>query len=105
MRPEAFPPEIRSDLIPAPAGHLTYRCLGCQATFDIKKLLYTCEACGQVLLIDDTNFDRLKTISGEKWRRIFDYRKMLTLPALKGIYRYHEFIGPIIPLEPDGSGQ
>ena len=24
---------------------------------------------------------------------------MLTLPALKGIYRYHEFIGPVMPLE------
>ena len=33
------------------------------------------------------------------WRRIFDYRKLLTLPALKGIYRYHEFIGPVLPLE------
>jgi hypothetical protein len=33
------------------------------------------------------------------WRRIFDFRRMLNLPALKGIYRYHEFIGPVIPLE------
>ena len=24
---------------------------------------------------------------------------MLTVPALKGIYRYHEFIGPVIPLD------
>ena len=24
---------------------------------------------------------------------------MLTIPALKGIYLYHEFIGPVIPLE------
>ena len=27
------------------------------------------------------------------------YRKMLNIPALKGIYRYHEFIGPVIPLK------
>ena len=24
---------------------------------------------------------------------------MLGMPALKGIYRYHEFIGPVLPLE------
>ncbi|MBW2572505.1 MAG: pyridoxal-phosphate dependent enzyme, partial [Deltaproteobacteria bacterium] len=36
---------------------------------------------------------------GEIWRTIFDYRKMLTIPALKGIYLYHEFIGPVIPLD------
>ena len=40
-----------------------------------------------------------QAIPGPLWRRIFDYRKMLTLTALKGIYRYHEFIGPVIPLE------
>ena len=54
---------------------------------------------GQVLLIFDANFERLKKIPGRIWRNIFDYRKMLTIPALKGIYLYHEFIGPVIPLE------
>src|SRR5210317_1484038 len=33
------------------------------------------------------------------FKRIFDYRRMLNDPALKGIYRYHEFIGPVIPLK------
>ena len=99
MKPEDFPENIRSYLIPAPAGRLTYQCLGCRTVFDIKKLLYTCPDCGQVLLIEDADADRLKTISGEMWRRIFDYRKMLSIPALKGIYRYHEFLGPIMPLD------
>ena len=99
MKPDAFPEDIRPYLIPAPAGQLTYRCLDCQAIFDIEKLLYTCPKCGQVLLIDDADPGRLKAVSGKQWRRIFDYRKMLTLPALKGIYRYHEFIGPILPLD------
>ena len=53
----------------------------------------------QVLLIEDLNGPRLKQIPDCLWRRIFDYRKMLTLTALKGIYRYHEFIGPVVPLE------
>jgi threonine synthase len=51
------------------------------------------------LLIYDRNFSRLKKIAGELWQQIFDYRKMLNTDALKGIYRFHEFIGPVIPLE------
>lgn len=99
MKPEDFPEEIRPHLIPRPDGKLMYRCLGCRAVFDIAKLLYTCPDCDQVLLIENAQADRLKSISGEKWRRIFDYRKMLTTPALQGIYRYHEFLGPIMPLD------
>lgn len=99
MKPEDFPENIQPYLIPAPTGRLTYQCLGCKAVFDIKKLLYTCPDCGQVLLIDNPDTDRLKAISGKMWRRIFDYRKMLSISALKGIYRYHEFLGPIMPLD------
>ena len=76
-----------------------YRCLGCGREYGIDELLYTCPDCGQVLLIFDENFERLKKIPGRIWRNIFDYRKMLTIPALKGIYLYHEFIGPVIPME------
>jgi len=76
-----------------------YRCLGCGRTHGIEKLLYTCPHCRQVLLIEDRNFEALKKIDAALWRRIFDFRKTLSLPALQGIYRFHEFIGPNIPLE------
>ena len=99
MKPETFPKEIQPYLIPEPSGHLIYRCLGCAAEFDIEKLLYTCPRCGQVLLIYDQQFEARKQISGSLWHQIFDYRRMSTLPALKGIYRFHEFIGPVIPLD------
>ena len=99
MKPQDFPKEIRPYLQPSHQGRLIYRCLGCQAEFGIEKLAYVCPQCGQVLLIYDQNAARLKEISGELWQRIFDYRRMLNLDALKGIYRYHEFIGPVIPLE------
>lgn len=99
MKPEQFPKDIQSHLLPKPSGELVYRCLGCEGEFDIDRLLYTCPDCGKVLLIHDLGFDRLKTVSGDMWRRIFDYRKMLTVPSLKGIYRFHEFIGPVLPLE------
>jgi threonine synthase len=72
--------------------------LGCRAEHGIESLLYTCPDCGSVLLIHDRGFDRLKAVDGELWQRIFDYRRMLKIPAVKGIFRYHEFIGPVIPL-------
>ena len=98
MRHDQFPEEIRPHLVPEPGGELIYRCLGCRTEHGIESLLYTCPDCGSVLLIHDRRFDRLKAIDGELWQRIFDYRRMLKRPALKGIYRYHEFIGPVIPL-------
>ncbi|MBW2367861.1 MAG: threonine synthase [Deltaproteobacteria bacterium] len=99
MKQADFPQEIQSALIPFPRGQLRYRCLGCRRTYNIQKLLYTCPDCEQVLLLEDAHFDRLKETAGVMWRRIFDHRKMLTIPALKGIYRYHEFIGPVLPLD------
>ena len=99
MKAEDFPRDIRSHLMPSHNGHLIYRCLGCGKEYGIKELLYICPECRQVLLIYDENHNRLKDLSGEQWQRIFDYRKMLNIDALKGIYRYHEFIGPVIPLD------
>ena len=99
MKADDFPQDIRPYLMPSHAGRLIYRCLGCGREYGIEKLLYICPKCRQVLLIHDQNFDRLKNISGALWQQIFDYRKMLNIDALKGIYRYHEFIGPVLPLD------
>ena len=99
MKPQDFPKEIIPFILPNHDSELVYRCLGCGHSFGIEKLLYTCPDCSQVLLIYDNNFELLKEKSAKVWRSIFDYRKMLTIPALKGIYLYHEFIGPAIPLE------
>lgn len=98
MKPESFPKKIRPYIIPKHKGNLVYRCLGCGREYDIEKLLYICPDCGRVLLIHDLNFKYLKEIPGKKWREIFDYRRMIKIPALNGIYRYHEFIGPVMPL-------
>ncbi len=95
---EDIPKDLRPLLVPSPGGHMIYRCLGCGGAYGIERLLYTCPDCGAVLLIQDRDFDRLKEIPGSRWRRLFDFRRMLKTPALQGIYRYHEFIGPVIPL-------
>ncbi|MDL2329003.1 threonine synthase [Desulfosarcina sp. OttesenSCG-928-A07] len=99
MKLDQFPESVRPHLIPTPGGNLVYHCLACQTEYDIASLLYTCPNCGAVLLINDRDKDRLKAVSGETWQQILDYRRMLKIPALKGIYRYHEFIGPVLPLE------
>ena len=99
MKIDQFPSEMQPHVIPEIHGEYLYRCLGCQSSFGIDELLYTCPRCDSVLLIEDSQWDRLKEVPGAKWRSIFDYRKMLNIPALSGIYRFHELIGSIIPLE------
>jgi threonine synthase len=99
VKREDFPEHIQPYLIPEPGGHVVYRCLGCGKEYDIDRLLYVCPGCGSVLLLADLAFDRLKSIPKEIWHEIFDYRKMLNIPSLQGIYRYHEFIGPVVPLD------
>jgi len=99
MKPDRFPLEMQPYAIPETGGEYVYQCLACGKQFGIEELLYTCPDCGSVLLIEDTQWDRLKDIPGAKWRSIFDYRAMLNVPTLKGIYRFHELIGSIIPLD------
>ena len=99
MKLENFPKRIQKYLIPNVTGHVVYQCLDCGAEYDISRLLYTCPACGSILLLEDLDFDRLKKIPADTWHQIFDYRRMLNIPALQGIYRYHEFIGPMMPLD------
>ncbi|MFC1533750.1 threonine synthase [Thermodesulfobacteriota bacterium] len=99
MKIDQFPEDIRPHLIPEPGGPMIYRCLGCNGEFGIEHLLYTCPDCGSVLLLQDKNFNRLKDIGGELWRKIFDYRRMLNHQSLKGIFLYYEFIAPVIPLD------
>ena len=99
MKNNLFPEHILPHLIPEPKGELFYQCLGCGAGHSVEKLLYVCPACDSVLMIHNRHQEALHQIPGTLWQQIFDYRRMLKIPALKGIYRYHEFIGPILPLE------
>jgi threonine synthase len=99
MKIDQFPEDIRSLIIPEPHGKMIYRCLGCKDEFGIDKLLYTCPECGSVLMLYNKNQEHIKKVGAEKWRRIFDYRRMLNENALKGIFRYYEFIATVIPLE------
>jgi len=98
MMPDYFPEDIKPYIIPKARKGLYYKCLGCSLKYPIEKLLYVCPECNEVLLIQDKDAESLKKIPGAVWQKIFDFRRLLKIPALKGIYRYHEFIGPGIPL-------
>ncbi len=99
MKIDQLPEDIRPFIIPEANGSMSYRCLGCDNHFEINELLYTCPECGTVLMLEDTAFSRYSNISGDMWRKIFDYRCMINDMPLKGIFRYYEFIAPIIPLD------
>ena len=77
---------------------MVYRCLECGAEYGITELLYTCPHCRGLFMLEDKNAARLAERPGAFWRRLFDYRRMLNLPALSGIFRYYELIAPVIPL-------
>jgi len=96
---DQFPEDIQEQLLPEPNGEMVYRCLGCRIEYGSDRLLDTCPECGGVFLLHDKNTQYISDVSGEKWRKIFDYRKMINHKALKGIFRYYEFIAPIIPLD------
>jgi threonine synthase len=99
MKTDEFPPEMQPYVIPKPGGRYAYHCIQCDGTYGIEELLYICPECKSVLMIKDEAWERLRALPGELWRKIFDYRSMLNVPAMKGIYRYHELIGSIIPTE------
>ena len=98
MKPSDFPKEIQEHLIPSPSGTMLYRCLGCGATHGIDELLYVCPKCDSVMMLAETS-GVTKKLDGPTWRKVLDHRRMLNIPALKGIYRFHEFLGPVVPLD------
>jgi threonine synthase len=99
MRLKDFPADIRKYLIPEPSGSMFYRCLACKHEFDIDQLLYDCPSCGGLLMLHHDKAKGIRKREGDWWRRIFDYRRMLNVNSLRGIFSYYEFIAPIIPLE------
>lgn len=99
MEIKDFPQNLQPYLIPVPSGEMVYRCLECGAEYGIEELLYTCPRCQGLFLLEDKAAERLRQQPGNFWRRLFDYRRMLNHPAVKGIFLYHELIAPIIPPE------
>ena len=99
MRLEEAPADLRPHLIPKPRPGLCYNCLDCGRTEPPERLNYTCPACGGLLLLEDEAAETLLDFSGEFWRRLFDCRRLLNIQPLRGVFTFHEFMAPLIPLE------
>jgi len=95
----AFPAHVRPYLIPEYTGNCVYECIACAYTGSLDRFLYTCPECGSLLKITDLSFDELKKIPGPVWRDIFDYRSLLRIEALQGIFLFKELLFPAIPLQ------
>ncbi|MDR1856481.1 MAG: threonine synthase [Desulfovibrio sp.] len=86
-------------VFPRYRGSMEYVCLGCGARFPGDTLLYTCPACGDVFMLEDRDFDQLKSTDGPGWRSRFEARAAGRVPALAGVFRYYELIAPILEEE------
>ncbi|AGW14874.1 threonine synthase [Megalodesulfovibrio gigas] len=83
-------------MFPAYRGRMQYRCLGCGNVYGVDELLYTCPACSNVFILEDTTFDSLQETPGQDWRDLFDARAATKRPELRGIFRYYELMAPIL---------
>jgi threonine synthase len=96
---QKIPPQIREHIVPDYSGDVVYECIACGETYAIDQFLYTCPGCKSLLRLNDRSFASLKKIDGRLWQDIFDYRKMLNIEALKGIFLFKELLFPTIPLQ------
>lgn len=88
-----------TDLFPTWRGRLEYVCLDCGARYPADDLLYTCPACGGVFLLENLDFDALRTRTGTQWRDTFDARAASRVTALRGIFRFYELLAPVLDEE------
>jgi len=93
-----FPAHLQQQIMPSYEGDVVYECIGCAATYDLNQFLYTCPHCKSLLRLHDRSFASLKSIDGSRWREIFDFRRLLRVEPLKGIFLFKELLFPTIPL-------
>ncbi|MBO4369636.1 MAG: threonine synthase, partial [Desulfovibrio sp.] len=86
---------MQDTTFPSYRGQMEYVCLGCGSRRRGDTLLYTCDKCGGVFLLENTDFSRLKNTKGEAWRDIFDRRASTAHTSLRGIFRYYELLAPV----------
>ncbi|MDR2694971.1 MAG: threonine synthase [Deltaproteobacteria bacterium] len=88
-----------ADRFPVERGRMEYFCLGCGARWPVEALLYTCPQCGEVLLLEDLDFARLRKPGAAHWRGLFDARCASRNRALRGIFRFYELMAPVLDEE------
>ncbi len=53
-----------------------FQCIeGCEGTYDLNEVIYSCTKCGSLLEVEH-DIEKLKTVSGAKWKKLFENRYM-----------------------------
>jgi len=78
---------------------MEYVCMGCGHRFPVNRLVYTCPDCGDVLLLEDLDFDDMKEKPAAYWRELFDQRRATRTRALRGVFRFYELMAPVLEEE------
>ncbi|MDR2572951.1 MAG: threonine synthase [Desulfovibrio sp.] len=81
---------------PVYRGRMEYMCLGCGSRYPYDNLLYACPECGEVFLLENLAFPRLREYDGAYWRALFDARAASRNTALRGVFRYYELLAPML---------
>lgn len=92
-------PDKSDPYMPEANGNLVYVCIECSRRYDIYDFIYTCPVCKSLLKIENTAFEELKCIPAQTWKKIFDARRNSNVLEIQGVFRFHELILPIIPVE------
>ncbi len=90
---------LSSSVFPARRASMEYVCTGCGSRHGVEELLYTCPECGDVLLLEDRDFDALTAVGPEGWRALFDGRRATRTTALRGVFRFYELMAPVLEEE------
>jgi threonine synthase len=93
------PEEIREDATPTVGGDLRYLCGRCKRDFSPDKSMDSCPVCGGLTSLVDLDFARLSSHPFGYWRKIFDLRSVSKIRELWGVFSFHEFTAPLIPLD------
>jgi threonine synthase len=93
------PEEIRENIIPNTSGDVVYQCGTCGDAFPYNRVLYVCPSCGGLLSVIDRDQDRLSLRSPGYWRDMFTVRPMTNRRELSGVFCFHEFLAPCIPMD------
>ncbi|HOK40307.1 MAG TPA: threonine synthase [bacterium] len=79
--------------------HIKLKCINCNAEYDAKRIIYSCEKCGDLLEVSH-NLDLLKIHRAKDWRDIFDKRLgSQKFPFGSGVWRFFELILPDLPFD------
>lgn len=84
----------------ARSGDSRLRCTGCGERFPIREVRYRCDECRELLEVEIDLEAMRRARPADAWKDLFRSRLAdLRLPYASGVWRYHEWVLPDLPLE------